>query len=63
MSNYDNRQLRYSCFSEPGLVSGGHPRSLSLSLMTFHRFMTHEIISFCDMSRPYLGYRVQGDQP
>ena len=24
---------------------------------------SHEIISLCDMRRPYLGYRVQGDQP
>ena len=30
MSNYDNRQLRYSCFSEPRLVPHSHPRSLSL---------------------------------
>ena len=31
MSNYDNPQLRYSCFSEPSLVSHSHPRSLSLT--------------------------------
>ena len=31
MSNYDNRQLRYSCFSEPRLVPHSRPRSLSLS--------------------------------
>ena len=30
MSNYDNPQLRYSCFSEASLVSHSHPRSLSL---------------------------------
>ena len=30
MSNYDNPELRYSCFSEPSLVSRSHPRSLSL---------------------------------
>ena len=30
MSNYDHLQLRYSCFSEPSLVSCSHPRSLSL---------------------------------
>ena len=31
MSNYDNPQLRYSCFSEPSLVSHSHPRSLTIS--------------------------------
>ena len=30
MSNYDHLQLRYSCFSEPSLVSRSYPRSLSL---------------------------------
>ena len=30
MSDYVNPQLRYSCFSEPSLVSHSHPRSLSL---------------------------------
>ena len=30
MSNYDNPQLRYSCFSEPSLVSHSDPHSLSL---------------------------------
>ena len=36
MSNYDNPELRYPCFSDPGLVSHSHPRSLSLNnyLMT-----------------------------
>ena len=30
MSNNDNLQLRYSCFSEPSLVSRSHPCSLNL---------------------------------
>ena len=38
MSNYDIRQLRYSCFSEPSLVSHSHPRSLSLKhVWAIHR--------------------------
>ena len=33
MSNYGNPELRYPCFSEPGLVSHSHPRSLSLRVL------------------------------
>ena len=36
MSNYDNRQLRYSCFSELSLVSHSHPLSLSLKIKKMH---------------------------
>ena len=33
MSSYDNPELRYSCYSEPSLVSHNHLSSLTLRAM------------------------------
>ena len=49
MSNYDNPQLRYSCFSEPSLVSRSHPRSLTLTGPSIRPLPKPMLYSICDL--------------